>query len=59
MLSSTENEKAIHTTMTNVEQFTTMLAEKKEDIGQAITDVKDGAAILQDFVEQARSLARG
>ena len=38
-----QNEKAINTTMTNVEQFTTMLAEKKEDIGQAITDVKDGA----------------
>jgi phospholipid/cholesterol/gamma-HCH transport system substrate-binding protein len=38
-----QNEKAISTTMTNVEQFTTMLAEKKEDIGQAITDVKDGA----------------
>ena len=38
-----ENEKAINTTMTNVEQFTTMLAEKKEDIGLAITDVKDGA----------------
>jgi phospholipid/cholesterol/gamma-HCH transport system substrate-binding protein len=38
-----QNEKAISTTMTNVEQFTTMLAEKKEDIGLAITDVKDGA----------------
>ena len=38
-----QNEAAINTTMTNVEQFTTMLAEKKEDIGQAITDVKDGA----------------
>lgn len=38
-----QNEKAINTTMTNVEQFTTMLAEKKEDIGQAITDVRDGA----------------
>ncbi len=38
-----QNEKAINTTMTNVEQFTTMLAEKKEDIGLAITDVKDGA----------------
>jgi phospholipid/cholesterol/gamma-HCH transport system substrate-binding protein len=38
-----ENEKAINSTMTNVEQFTTMLAEKKADIGQAITDVKDGA----------------
>jgi phospholipid/cholesterol/gamma-HCH transport system substrate-binding protein len=38
-----QNEKAINTTMTNVEQFTTMLAEKREDIGQAITDVEDGA----------------
>jgi phospholipid/cholesterol/gamma-HCH transport system substrate-binding protein len=38
-----QNEKSINTTMANVEQFTTMLAEKKEDIGQAITDVKDGA----------------
>ena len=38
-----ENDKAIQTTMTNVEQFTTMLNAKKEDIGQAITDVKDGA----------------
>jgi len=38
-----QNEKAITTTMTNVEQVTTMLAEKKEDISQAISDVKDGA----------------
>ncbi len=38
-----ENEKAINTTMTNVEQFTTMLNTKKDDIGQAITDVKEGA----------------
>jgi len=38
-----QNEAAINTTMTNVEQFTTMLAAKKEDIGQTITDVKDGA----------------
>lgn len=38
-----QNQAAINTTMTNVEQFTTMLAAKKEDIGQAITDVKDGA----------------
>jgi phospholipid/cholesterol/gamma-HCH transport system substrate-binding protein len=38
-----QNEKSINTTMTNVEQFTTMLAAKKEDIGQAITDVKEGA----------------
>ena len=53
-----QNEKSINTTMTNVEQFTTMLAEKKDDIGQAIGDVKEGAELLQDFVEQARSLAR-
>jgi phospholipid/cholesterol/gamma-HCH transport system substrate-binding protein len=38
-----QNEKSINTTMANVEQFTTMLNTKKEDIGQAITDVKDGA----------------
>jgi phospholipid/cholesterol/gamma-HCH transport system substrate-binding protein len=38
-----QNEKSINTTMANVEQFTTMLSEKREDIGQAITDVKDGA----------------
>ena len=51
--------RSINTTMTNVEQFTTMLAEKKEDIGQAITDVKEGAKSFKIFVEQARSLARG
>ena len=38
-----QNEAAINTTMTNVQQVTTMLAEKKDDIGQAITDVKTGA----------------
>jgi phospholipid/cholesterol/gamma-HCH transport system substrate-binding protein len=38
-----ENQQSIHTTVTNVEQFTTMLNGKKEEIGQAITDVKDGA----------------
>jgi phospholipid/cholesterol/gamma-HCH transport system substrate-binding protein len=37
------NEKSITTTVTNVEQFTSMLNEKKDDVGQAITDVKDGA----------------
>jgi phospholipid/cholesterol/gamma-HCH transport system substrate-binding protein len=38
-----ENEESIHTTMTNVEHFTTMLNDKSEEIGQAISDVKDGA----------------
>lgn len=37
------NEKAITTTITNVEQFTTMLSEKNEEISQAITDVSTGA----------------
>jgi phospholipid/cholesterol/gamma-HCH transport system substrate-binding protein len=37
------NEKAITTTITNVEQFTTMLSQKNEEIGQAITDVSAGA----------------
>ncbi|MBC8012572.1 MAG: MCE family protein [Methyloceanibacter sp.] len=47
-----QNEKAISTTMTNVEQFTTMLAEKKEDIGQAITDVKDGAQSFKSLSDK-------
>ena len=38
-----ENEKAIQTTLTNVEQFTTMMNAKKDDIGQTITDVGEGA----------------
>jgi phospholipid/cholesterol/gamma-HCH transport system substrate-binding protein len=38
-----ENQEAIHTTVTNVEQFTAMLNAKKDDIDVAISDVKDGA----------------
>jgi phospholipid/cholesterol/gamma-HCH transport system substrate-binding protein len=38
-----ENQEAIHTTVTNVEEFTAMLNAKKDDIGVAINDVKDGA----------------
>jgi phospholipid/cholesterol/gamma-HCH transport system substrate-binding protein len=38
-----ENQKAITTTLTNVEQFTTMLNEKRDEIGQAVTDVSEGA----------------
>jgi phospholipid/cholesterol/gamma-HCH transport system substrate-binding protein len=38
-----ENQESIHTTVTNVEQFTAMLNAKKDDIGVAISDVKDGA----------------
>ncbi|MGD9501076.1 MAG: MlaD family protein [Methyloceanibacter sp.] len=44
-----QNEKAINTTMANVEQFTTMLNAKKEDIGQAITDVQQGAQAFKSL----------
>jgi phospholipid/cholesterol/gamma-HCH transport system substrate-binding protein len=47
-----QNEKSINTTMSNVEQFTTMLAEKKEDIGQAISDVKGGAQSFKSLSEK-------
>jgi phospholipid/cholesterol/gamma-HCH transport system substrate-binding protein len=38
-----ENQEQIHMTVTNVEQFTSMLNSKKDEIGVAISDVKDGA----------------
>jgi phospholipid/cholesterol/gamma-HCH transport system substrate-binding protein len=38
-----QNEKSINTTMTNVEQFTTMLNAKRDDIGLTISNVKEGA----------------
>jgi phospholipid/cholesterol/gamma-HCH transport system substrate-binding protein len=38
--------------MSNVEQFTTMLAEKKEEIGQAITDVSEGAQSFKSLSEK-------
>jgi phospholipid/cholesterol/gamma-HCH transport system substrate-binding protein len=38
-----ENQESIHTTVTNVEQVTSMLAAKKDEIALAISDVKDGA----------------
>jgi phospholipid/cholesterol/gamma-HCH transport system substrate-binding protein len=44
-----QNEKSINTTMANVEQFTTMLNAKKEDIGQAITDVQQGAQAFKSL----------
>jgi phospholipid/cholesterol/gamma-HCH transport system substrate-binding protein len=37
------NEASIRTTMTNVEQFTTMLNGKSEQLSQTITDVQEGA----------------
>ena len=47
-----QNEKSISTTMSNVEQFTTMLAEKKDDIGAAISDVKEGAQSFKSLSEK-------
>ena len=47
-----QNEKSINSTMTNVEQFTSMLSEKREDIGQAITDVKEGAQSFKSLSEK-------
>jgi phospholipid/cholesterol/gamma-HCH transport system substrate-binding protein len=46
------NEKSINTTMSNVEQFTTMLAEKRDDIGQAISDVKEGAQSFKSLSDK-------
>jgi phospholipid/cholesterol/gamma-HCH transport system substrate-binding protein len=48
-----ENEKAINTTLTNIEQFTTMLNERRDSIGQAVTDVSEGA---QSFKSLAAKL---
>ena len=48
-----ENEKAINTTLTNIEQFTTMLNERRDAIGQAVTDVSEGA---QSFKSLAAKL---
>lgn len=47
-----ENEKSVNTTMSNVEQFTTMLAEKRDDIGQAISDVKEGAQSFKSLSDK-------
>jgi phospholipid/cholesterol/gamma-HCH transport system substrate-binding protein len=38
-----ENETALTNTVTNVEQFTSMLSDKREDISTAITSVSEGA----------------
>jgi len=38
-----ENEKAITTTLANLQQFTTMLNEKNAEIGQMVDDVSQGA----------------
>jgi phospholipid/cholesterol/gamma-HCH transport system substrate-binding protein len=47
-----QNEKLIDTTMTNVEQFTSMLNEKRHDIGQTISDVKEGAQSFKSLSDK-------
>ena len=47
-----ENEKAISTTLTNVEQFTTMLNERRDSIGQAVTDVSEGAQSFKSLASK-------
>ena len=44
-----ENQESIHKSVTNIESVTTALAEKKDDISLAITNVKDGAASFKDL----------
>jgi len=44
-----ENQDSIHKTLSNVETVTTMLAERKDDIAQTITDVQDGAKSFKDL----------
>ena len=48
-----ENQESIHKTLTNVETVTTMLDQRKDDIAQTITDIQDGAPVLQGLVWQA------
>jgi phospholipid/cholesterol/gamma-HCH transport system substrate-binding protein len=44
-----ENQDSIHKTLANVETVTTMLAERKDDIAQTITDVQEGAKSFKDL----------
>ena len=44
-----ENQESIHKTLTNVENVTTMLDQRKEDISKTITDVQTGAQSFKDL----------
>jgi phospholipid/cholesterol/gamma-HCH transport system substrate-binding protein len=44
-----ENQESIHKTLTNVETVTTMLAERKDNIAQTITDVQAAAQSFKDL----------
>jgi phospholipid/cholesterol/gamma-HCH transport system substrate-binding protein len=44
-----ENQESIHKTLTNVENVTTMLDQRKEDISKTITDVQASAQSFKDL----------
>lgn len=44
-----ENQDSIHKTLSNVETVTTMLAERKDDIAQTITDIQGAAQSFKDL----------
>ena len=44
-----ENQKSVHTTITNVEGFTTMINERKDDISMAIKDLREAAQSFKDL----------
>lgn len=44
-----ENQESIHKTVTNVENFTAMLDQRKGDISNTITDVRDGAQSFKNL----------
>jgi phospholipid/cholesterol/gamma-HCH transport system substrate-binding protein len=44
-----ENQESIHKTLTNVENVTTMLDQRKEDISKTITDVQAAAQSFKDL----------
>ena len=44
-----ENQESIHKTLTNVENVTTMLDQRKDDIAQTITDIQAAAQSFKDL----------
>ena len=49
MISSPKIEESIHKTLTNVENVTTMLDQRKDDIAQTITDIQGAAQSFKDL----------
>lgn len=47
-----ENQSSIHTTVTNVEAFTTMMNERKEDISAAIQDLRGAAKSFKELSDK-------